>query len=404
MPKSQIRGPRRGPVKFVGLIFFLGMLVAGLLLGTESKLSLRRDATGSVTALNALTFAGRQTLISHSVTHLREVRFEKMNLSEEERRSSAYRDGSGWSNVPEVMVLAGDGTFTYPYHDDAGLIREFLRNRRNAELALSHPVDIRRKVASWMFLTLAALCVLGWFWTTAAGHDPLRGVERSVKPLPPAVGGGMFIGGIAILAWFFLAGQNVFGPLATRKVKLLMRSAAQDDAAGIVEAAREGVFIDSRDGQGMTALMLAARAGAARAVDALLNAGANPNLRAGADDTALTMAIQMNHAALVPRLLGAHTDVRISDSNGRTALHACSERGDASAVRLMLKAGADVNQPDNYGWTPLFFAAASGSSEAVTALLDAGADTGKKLPDGRIAADLGSFAGELGERLRKPGH
>jgi ankyrin repeat protein len=200
-----------------------------------------------------------------------------------------------------------------------------------------------------------------------------------------------------------LTGQNVFGPLATRKVKLLMDSASQDNGEGILKAAHDGVFIDCRDGQSMTALMLAVRAGAAHAVDALLNAGANPNLRANDDETALMMAIQMKRAPLALRLLDANADVGISDSNGRTALHASAERGDAATLRLILKAGADVNAADNHGWTPLCFAAGSGSGDAVRALLDAGADPGKKLPDGRIAADLGKFEGELGERLRKAG-
>jgi hypothetical protein len=403
MPDSKNPAPRSGPAKIVGFIFFVALLVAGLLLGTQSKLTLTRDPAGPVTAVNTWTFAGRRTLISHSVSNLREVKFEEMSLSEEERRSGAYRDGFGRTNVPETLVLVGDSKFTYPYHDDAGLIRGFLNNPRNAELVLAHPVDIRRTVASWALLALAALSVVGWIVKMLLGRDPLRGAERSVKPLPPAIGGAVFIGSIALLAWFFLAGNQFFGPLATRKVKLLMNSATQDNAAGIVEAAREGVFLDGRDGQGMTALMLAVRAGAAHSVDALLNAGANPNLRDNSDETALVMAIHMKHVPLAVRLLDANSDVSVANSNGRTALHASAERGDAATMRLILKAGADANLADSHGWTPLFFAALSGSGDAVKALLDAGADASRKLPDGRIAADLASFDGELGQRLRKPG-
>jgi len=376
----------------------MGLVVAGLLLGAQSKLTLTRDAAGAVTAINAWAFAGRQALISHSVANLREVKFEERSLTEDERRSSTSR-----SRARQIMVLVGDGQFAYPYQEDAGLIRSFLNNSRNAELVLSHPIDIRRKVASWLLLTLAALSAAGWIVTLILGRDPLKGVDRSVKPLPPAVGGSIFLGSVVLIAWFFMAGHHFFGPLATRKVKLLMDSATHDNAAGIVEAARSGVLIDTRDDQGMTALMLAVRAGGAHAVDALLNAGANPNLRADAEDTALMMAIHMRRPLLAVRLLAANPDVGISDSNGRTALHAAAERGDAAMVRLILKAGADVNLADSHGWTPLFFAAASSSEDAVRALLDAGADTTWKLPDGRIAADLASFGGELGQRLRGGG-
>jgi len=398
MPKPNKPAPPNIAARIVGFIIFLALLVAGLLLGTQSKLTLTRDAAGSVTAINAWTFAGRQTLISHSVANFREVKFEEMSLTEEERRSSTSQ-----SRARQIMVLVGDGQFAYPYQEDAGLIRSFLNNSRNPELVLGHPIDIRRKVASWLLLTLVALSAAGWIVTLILGRDPLKGIDRSVKPLPPAVGGSIFLGGVVLVAWFFMAGHHFFGPLATRKVKLLMNSATQDNAAGITEAARQGVFIDTRDDQGMTALMLAVRAGGAHALDALLNAGANPNLRADSEDTALMMAIQMRRPALAFRLLDASPDLGISDSNGRTPLHAAAERGDAAMVRLMLKSGADVNLADSHGWTPLFFAAASGSEDAVRALLGAGANTTRKLPDGRIAADLASFGGELGQRLRGAG-
>jgi len=283
MPKPNKPAPPNIAARIVGFIIFLALLVAGLLLGTQSKLTLTRDAAGSVTAINAWTFAGRQTLISHSVANFREVKFEEMSLTEEERRSSTSQ-----SRARQIMVLVGDGQFAYPYQEDAGLIRSFLNNSRNPELVLGHPIDIRRKVASWLLLTLVALSAAGWIVTLS-------------------------------------------------------------------------------------------------------------------EDTALMMAIQMRRPALAFRLLDASPDLGISDSNGRTPLHAAAERGDAAMVRLMLKSGADVNLADSHGWTPLFFAAASGSEDAVRALLDAGANTTRKLPDGRIAADLASFGGELGQRLRGAG-
>jgi ankyrin repeat protein len=230
-------------------------------------------------------------------------------------------------------------------------------------------------------------------------------VERSVTPLPPAIGQTIFVGIVVGLVWFFLAGDHVFGPLATRKVKLLQQSAQRNDVAGIARAIQEGVFIDCRDGQGMTALMLAVRAGAVPAVDALIEAGANPNLRTSADETALLMAIHTNHLELVGRLLQGAPDVSIADSNGRNALHAAAERGDVATLRLILKAGrADsINLADNHGWTPLFFAVASGQEDAVQLLLAAGADAQQKLPDGRTAADLGKSVHGMGEAGRKTG-
>ena len=71
-------------------------------------------------------------------------------------------------------------------------------------------------------------------------------MERRVKPLPPAIGATVFLAGIVALGWFFLAGHNVFGPVATRKVRLLMESAKSDNAAGIAMAASQGLYINFR--------------------------------------------------------------------------------------------------------------------------------------------------------------
>jgi hypothetical protein len=85
---------RRRQIKVVGYILFLVMLAGGLLLGTESSLTLDRNASGSVTAVNAWRFAG-VPLIRRSVTRLREVRLVPMNLSTRDERSSAYHDFRG---------------------------------------------------------------------------------------------------------------------------------------------------------------------------------------------------------------------------------------------------------------------------------------------------------------------
>jgi ankyrin repeat protein len=88
-------------------------------------------------------------------------------------------------------------------------------------------------------------------------------------------------------------------------VQALQQAASRDDAAGVTSAVNQGVFVDARDGQDMTALMLAARAGATHAVDALLQAGANLGLRDLNDNTALMYAVQTKHVDVAMRLLDA---------------------------------------------------------------------------------------------------
>jgi len=59
--------------------------------------------------------------------------------------------------------------------------------------------------ASFVLLTLAGLTTIGAVWQQVAGRDPLSGAPRKVRPLPPAIGRAVFVGGIAVLFWFFTA-------------------------------------------------------------------------------------------------------------------------------------------------------------------------------------------------------
>jgi hypothetical protein len=365
---------RRRQIKVVGFVLFLVILAGGLLLGTQSSLTLDRNASGSVTAVNAWRFAG-VALIRRSVNGLREVRLVPMSLSTRDERSSASHDFWGRRVISERVVLIGDSQLDYPYREDVSLIRSFLTNPRNHQVQLTQPLDVRRKAASFVLLTLAALAAVGFVWQQVAGRDPLSGAPRKVRPLPPAIGRAVFVGGIVVLFWFFTAGHRIFGPLAPRKVQALQQAASRDDAAGVTSAVNQGVFVDARDGQDMTALMLAARAGATHAVDALLQAGANLGLRDLNDNTALMHAVHTKHVDVAMRLLDAGAGVEDADANGRTALHLAAETGHAVVIQRVLTAGANINQRDAHGWTPLAFATAGGHADAIAVLVNAGATT-----------------------------
>lgn len=367
-----------------GAFFILLFLAAGLLLGTQSTLVLKRDDAGAVTASNQWRWAGRLTLISRTVTNLREARMVRVSLSESERRSSSL----GMRSHPEELVLIGDNQIAYPYRADLSLIRAFLANPRKHEVVVTHPVDIRRTVSSWFLLGLALASIVGWMVTLALGRDPLAKSARTVKPLPPAIGTAVFLGVIALLIAFFNLGHVFFGPLAKRKVDLLMNSAAVNDPTGVEEAVRAGVFVDVRDGQGETPLMLAARNGALQAAQALLAAQANPDLSDMGDNSALIRAVQGNHLDLVLLLLDAGADFRGVDANGRTPLFLAAWQGNAVMAGHLLRVGSDPHARDAQGWTPLFAAAADGDLATVQALLLAGADPGYQLADGQRAADF----------------
>lgn len=374
--------------KVVGFIIFLVILAAGLLLGTQSTLILERNAAGQVNATNSWRLHGTVTLISRSVSNLREARMAQVNLTVSERRSGVYRDAFGMFTNPEELLLVGDDSVAYPYREDQSLIEAFLRNKQSARSVTVHPVDIRRTVASWALLALAAAAMIGWVVTRTLGRDPLADAPDKVKPLPPAVGMAVFGGVILLGIAFFNFGHLYFGPLATRKVDLLMESARRDDAPGIERAVASGVFVDVRDDQGNTALMEAASHGANRAALALLRAHASPDLRNPSNDSALDKAIHGGHEALALQLIDAHADIHAGGLHNRTPLYWAASSCAGQILKKLIALGAALEQKDEQGWTPLMAAAGSGKAGCVRDLLAAGADPSVALADGRRAVDI----------------
>jgi ankyrin repeat protein len=127
----------------------------------------------------------------------------------------------------------------------------------------------------------------------------------------------------------------------------------------------------ARSADGFTALHFPAFFGGADAAQALIDAGADVNVRSAND-----FAVMPIHSAAA----GRHDD----------------------DVAVLIAAGADVNVRQRHGWAPLHGAAQNGDRTMLDRLLAAGADPGARNEDGRSAADLADDAGhvELGGWLR----
>lgn len=386
----------------VTFIFIVLFLAVGLLCGTQSTLTLRRDDAGAVTAANQWRLNGTIPLITRTVTHLRDAKMARVPMTLQERRETNSRDVFGMVQQREELLLIGDKQISYPFQEDLSLIRSFLANPAKKEVVSYNPIDIRRQVVSWFFLGLACACIVGWLVTLVLGRDPLASSPGRIKPLPPAVGATVFLGTIGVFIAFFSFGHTLFGPLATAKVNLLRASATGDDAAGIEQALQAGVFVDVRDDQGATPLLLAVRAGATKATEKLLQARANANLSNISGDSPLMLAVSSKRNEIAARLLDVGADIHDVDANGRTPLYLAAAQGNAAMVRRLIKEGASVNQTDAHGWTPLITATGSGDPATVIALLDAGADPRHSLPDGRRAGDLAGDNVELQQLLAVP--
>ena len=154
------------------------------------------------------------------------------------------------------------------------------------------------------------------------------------------------------------------------------------DVIKLLHALGSDINLAGREGARGTALHDAIAASRTPAVRLLLSLGANPNARTAASafsEAALHVAVlclSPHCEDIVDALLAAGADPNVRDALGRTPLHRFATAGKSkwNAIRVLLKAGARVNQPADDGRTPLHAAAALKHEDSVVFLLEHGAD------------------------------
>ncbi len=119
----------------------------------------------------------------------------------------------------------------------------------------------------------------------------------------------------------------------------------------------------------------AARTGAADDLRALLEKGYDPNMRNGEGVTAMMLAAGRGHLECVQVLVERGGDIHYKEQRkGLSALKFAVGEGRVAVAEYLLDQGADVNEIDNYGRTGLMFAAGQGSLPMVELFLSRGAD------------------------------
>jgi len=121
---------------------------------------------------------------------------------------------------------------------------------------------------------------------------------------------------------------------------------------------------------------------------ALLEGGADPNLRGREPKSPLLRAVEEGGQPGVELLLADKAAVDVgSPKTGVTPLHEAAQRGRKEIGELLLKAGADVNAKDSRGWTPLSLAVQRDQREMVELLLANKANPNERDKKGQTPLD-----------------
>ena len=112
-------------------------------------------------------------------------------------------------------------------------------------------------------------------------------------------------------------------------------------------------------------------------MDALVEAGADPNTNLGIGYTLLQGAVSQGNESRVRYLLDKGAHINAAGSNGESALQWAAQRGHKNIVALLITRGADINSRNKQGNSPLHTAVYSQHSDVASLLrLHGGIDDG----------------------------
>ncbi|MFM1655496.1 ankyrin repeat domain-containing protein [Brevibacillus sp. B_LB10_24] len=168
----------------------------------------------------------------------------------------------------------------------------------------------------------------------------------------------------------------------------LLKAAETGDHAGVKALLEQGADVNVRDSRGRTPVMTATYGGHTEAVKTLIDAGADINIRDDRSDNVLLYAGAEGILDIVKLAIEAGADTTLTNRFGGTALIPACERGHVQVVKeLLTHSDVDVNHVNNLGWTGLLEAIILSDGglrhqEIVQLLVDHGADVNLADRDG----------------------
>ncbi|KAI5621382.1 ankyrin repeat domain-containing protein 50 [Silurus asotus] len=165
----------------------------------------------------------------------------------------------------------------------------------------------------------------------------------------------------------------------------LLAAASMGQAGTVNRMLFWGAAVDGIDGEGRTALCLAAAKGSIEVVRALLDRGLDENHKDDLGWTPLHTAACEGHRSICAILTEQSSMARVGelDVEGRTPLILAAQEGHCSTVRLLLDRKSPIDHRGYDGNSALSAAALQGHGEVVELLLRRGADTDVRDAEGR---------------------
>jgi ankyrin repeat protein len=174
-----------------------------------------------------------------------------------------------------------------------------------------------------------------------------------------------------LVAALLLAAMNV-AQAAGNELALLVSNGKKAEALQQIAA---GADVNAVRTDGSSALLYAAYQGDADLVKALLDKGANPNLRNEYGAFPLSESVQQGSQAIIDMLLAHKADPNLGNVESETALMVAARSGNLAAAQALLKAGAKVNAKETWGGqSAVMWAAAQSQTEMLKLLIKNGAD------------------------------
>lgn len=150
---------------------------------------------------------------------------------------------------------------------------------------------------------------------------------------------------------------------------------------------KEKSIILLRDEDGVTPLMYAAENGSTKAVEFLIESGADPHACDFGGDPTLFYALfgEEVYLEIVDQLTQAGVDIDTPNKKKQTALHVAAITGSAAIASFLIGLGANADKRDTDGRTPLFYAASENNEEVVILLIETGVEIDQSDNWGRTA-------------------